>query len=298
MIAVAGTAMILAGIGIFAIKQSQYNSFDFQLAQAESEFSNKDYESALKYLDRALSLNAESVEANILAAKIYMLKEDTDTARSILLTVIKSDPKSVSAYGELLRLYEKEENVEEIRKLMDACDVEKIKEYYSDYISVLPLVTKESGSYEELITVEFSDVEEGSKIYYTLDGSDPTADSTLYEGSIALEEGNTELRYIAYNAKGIPSETGDELYKITLKAPEPPTITPTSGEYEYYQSITVIVPEGCKAYYAFDEEPTTDSTLYTGPVDMPYNEHIFSAILVDENGKISTPASETFVMYE
>ena len=105
-------------------------------------------------------------------------------------------------------------------------------------------------------------------------------------------------KYIAYNAKGIPSDIGTESYTIAFKEPNAPRITPASGQYEYARTIQVFVPSECTAYYAFDETVTTNSTKYTGPVQMPSGEHIFSAVLVDENGKVSSPASATYVLYE
>ncbi|MFQ7550348.1 MAG: tetratricopeptide repeat protein [Blautia marasmi] len=79
--------------------QKQYNSFDFQMAQAESEFSNKDYDTALKYLERALNLQPDSTEANILQAKIYLKNQEEDKALAILVAAISNAPDSVSAYG-------------------------------------------------------------------------------------------------------------------------------------------------------------------------------------------------------
>ena len=101
------TAVVAAaGLGMFFVYQSQHNSFDFQMAQAETKFSNKDYESALKYIERALSLNPKSAEANVLEAKIYLKEDNESAALSILLSVVEEHPDSVNAYGELLRLYE------------------------------------------------------------------------------------------------------------------------------------------------------------------------------------------------
>ena len=68
------------------------------------------------------------------------------------------------------------------------------------------------------------------------------------------------------------------------------------GQYEDSMTIKVYVPSGCTAYYEFNGTPTTDSTEYTGPVSMPVGE-IFSAIIVDENGKIQS-GSATYVIYQ
>lgn len=88
----AGTAAAVAvvvGAGLFFVYQTQINSFDFQMAQAETEFSNKAYSEALKYVERALSLNPDSAEANILEAKIYLKEGNEEAALSILLSVVE-----------------------------------------------------------------------------------------------------------------------------------------------------------------------------------------------------------------
>ena len=89
-------------------------------------------------------------------------------------------------------------------------------------------------------------------------------------------------------------------YTVELARPDPPQIAPSSGEYTTAMdtSIYVIVPEGCTAYYAFDERPTVNSTEYTGPVSMKAGTHIFYAIIQDENGKVSAAASATYTLTE
>lgn len=296
-----GAAAAFCAIAWFAIYQTQYNSFDIQMAQAESEFSNKDYKHAMKYLERALELQPNNAEANILQAKIYLVNGEEEKALATLLAAIETSPDSVSAYGELLRLYEKQENYPAIKELMDSCIYSNIKERYAPYICSLPVVSLDGGVYEKKQTIHFTAMENGTRIYYTLDGTIPDENSTLYNENLGIsldKEGDYILKYIAYNAKGIPSDIGTESYTIAFKEPNAPRITPASGQYEYARTIQVFVPSECTAYYAFDETVTTNSTKYTGPVQMPSGEHIFSAVLVDENGKVSSPASATYVLYE
>ena len=42
---------------------------------------------------------------------------------------------------------------------------------------------------------------------------------------------------------------------IVLNAPKAPKVTPKSGDYNKKTEIKITVPDGCKAYYAFDSEP-------------------------------------------
>lgn len=293
---VAAVAAICAG-GMFFVYHTQKNSFDFQMAQAETKFSNKDYDNALKYLDRALSLKPESAEAKILEAKICLKEDDEDAALRILLSVIEENPDSTSAYGELLRLYKQNEKYDEIKKIMDKAP-DEMKNTYQDYICKLPLPSVTEGTYIEETEIEFLNVPENSEIYYTLDGKKPDKKSKKYEKPIELdEEGTYTLKYIAYNQKSIPSDIGEARYTISFEAPDAPKISPSSAKYEYQTSIIVTAKPGCTIYYAFDEEPTIESDVYTGPISMKEGEHTFQAIAVDERGKVSDIASRIYVYY-
>ncbi len=294
---VVGALVIAAGAGLFYIYQTQINSFDFQLAQAETEFSNKDYENALKYTEKALELNPDSPEAQVLEAKIYLKQGNEKAAESMLLSIVSAYPDNTSAYGELLRFYEQKENYEAIRDVMEEAS-DEMKETYQTYVCQLPEISKEGGTYAEELSLTFTDIPRNGEVYYPLDGSRPDRNSTKYEGAISLEEeGSFVLRYVAYNQKSIPSQVGEQEYTIQFGLPDKPMIAPVSGRYESSTSIIVTAPEGCTVYYAFDQEPTLESEKYTEPLPMPQGEHTFSAIAVDKRGKVSAVASEVYVYY-
>lgn len=292
----AAAAAVAVGAGLFFMYQTQLHSFDFQMAQAETKFSNKDYSEALKYVERALALNPESAEANILEAKIYLKEGNEEAALSILQSVTESHPDSTNAYGELLRLYEKNEEYDKIKELMNHAS-DSMREKYQSYVCELPAVSKKGGSYSEELELRLN-VPLGTTVYYTLDGSTPDSGSLQYEDSIFLEEEGTHtLKYYACNEKGIPSDVGEETYRLTFEAPEKPQIAPPSDKYEYAAEIIVTAEEGCDIYYAFDAEPTIESEKYTGPITMPEGEHTFSAIAVDSRGKVSQISSAIYVFY-
>jgi hypothetical protein len=182
-----------------------------------------------------------------------------------------------------------------IKNLMDDCESETVRTSYADYICSSPAFSPAEGTYKTKIQVSLS-ADEGDTVYYTTDGTDPTESSTVYKNPIATSEGRNEIRAIAINEKGIKSDVVLHVYNVTLVRPNPPAVTPASGDYTAGTTITVTVPSGCKAYYAFDATPTINSTLYTVPVKMTSGTHIFSVIIQDENGKISIPTSETYVV--
>ena len=78
-----------------------------------------------------------------------------------------------------------------------------------------PVVTPDSGSIktETRITVES---EEDTKVYYTTDGSDPTADSKEYTGPITIPLGTSRYKFIAVGSTGKTSEITEAEYTYTI----------------------------------------------------------------------------------
>ena len=72
-------------------------------------------------------------------------------------------------------------------------------------------------------------------------------------------------------------------------------MTPSTGQYDSATEITINVPDGYTAYYTMDEtEPSTSSTMYTGPIEMPEGTTIFKAILVNAKGRTSAITTRNY----
>lgn len=278
-----------------------YHSYDYQFSMAETNYSNHEYETALEFADRAIALMPEDEDAYLLKAQILCKQDDADGAETILLGVIEKDSGSVAAYGQLIKFYEDERDYDSLKTLVTGITDDTVKARYQSYLPAEVSASQPPGEYDELITVElYTKTDQECSIYYTLDGSDPMLLQNLYETGIVLEEGTTTIRAAAVNEKHVVGDTESYTYEIELPSPEVPTISPVSGEYDQTTktSITVEVPEGCTAYYSFDEKPTRESTIYSAPVDMPEGEHTFYVMLVNEYGKESYPGSATYVLKE
>ena len=293
-------ALAAAVIVLFAVKAANElknnNSFEYQLKKAETSYSNSDYDSALEYVTRALALDGSNLDARMLLAQIYDKTGDSERAAEEFLKIIKDNPDYDPAYGQLIKVYEELKQPEKIKELLDGCAYEEIREKYKSYLCEAPAFSLEAGLYDELQSLEIT-AEAGTTIYYTTDGTAPDISGNQYLSAIKLEEGKTTVRAVAVNEYGIASEEAKAEYTINLKIPSAPKISPSDGTYtsKIVPKITVTVPEGYKAYYAFDERPTKASTLYTDPVEMLEGAHIFYAILVNEAGTASRAASATYV---
>lgn len=308
VITLAVSAIVLLSIAAFAVgmkvrmEKQNYNDFNYQMRMADTAFSNQKYEESYKFIQRAVTLNGEDVDAQLLMAQVLVNLSKEDQAVRTLLKVIEKHPDHVAAYGQLIKLYYNREQTAEIKKLLDQCEDEEIRKKYSGYISQVPVFGLPSGTYTDEKKLQLYAKDEGDEIHYTLDGSEPTKDSALYTESIPLQEGTTTVKAIAVNRKGIASDVVSQQYTVEFAPPNPPQISPSSGKFTTNMDtkIYIIVPEGCTAYYSFDEKPTNNNRgmLYeeNKPVDMPKGTHTFYAVLVDAHGKMGYPGSAIYTL--
>lgn len=229
---------------------------------------------------------------------VYKKIEGSDANMiEVLKKMIEIEPEKIDNYEELLVLYDRNGMINEIEALIKSVEGTGIAAQLTGYSFVGPEFNYESGSYDQFLYISLSN-SNGFKMYYTLDGSNPTVTSTEYTEPFEIaNEGETIVKAISVNEKGITSSVVEKKFNITLSTLVAPTVTPESGNYDSVQQITVSVPEGMKAYYTIDEDgtiPTTSSTEYTGPIDMPVGKSLFSVIVVNEQGVSSSVTQKVY----
>ncbi|MDO4275980.1 MAG: chitobiase/beta-hexosaminidase C-terminal domain-containing protein [Eubacteriales bacterium] len=284
----------LAAIVIVLLCYRQLHTFSALYMRADKAFAKEKYDSALGYTEMALEKEPDNLSANLLLAKILEKQGDTKSAVMVLQPMIKLYADSETLYKTMVRYLSAEGRPGEIKKILNSCESQKVLEACSEYVCMEPVSSLPPGTYTSVRTVELS--AEYDRIYYTLDGTMPTQQSMKYDSPIILPEGTTELNAFGINNKNIPSDIITRKYVIVLNSPEPPEITPESGNYTENTKIEVKVPDGCRAYYAFDQIPTASSTEYERPISMPQGSHVFNAILVAANGKVSETSSREFYL--
>ncbi len=132
-----------------------------------------------------------------------------------------------------------------------------------------PTFTPAAGEYTAAQSVEIACATEGAGIYYTTDGTDPTAASTAYTAAIAVGETMT-IKAIAVKEGMTDSEIVSAAYTINIPSEQvaTPTFTPAAGEYTAAQSVEIAcATEGAAIYYTTDgTDPTAASTAYTAAI--------------------------------
>ncbi|HEX4321831.1 MAG TPA: chitobiase/beta-hexosaminidase C-terminal domain-containing protein, partial [Acidobacteriaceae bacterium] len=149
----------------------------------------------------------------------------------------------------------------------------------SAYIINLPLAatptfSPAAGTYTTAQSVSITDTTPGATIYYTTNGTTPTAASTVYSTAIPVSSTET-IQAIAIATGYTNSAVASATYNITPPAATP-TFSPAGGTYATAQSVTITdTTPGAAIYYTTDGTvPSASSTLYTAPIEVNVSETI------------------------
>lgn len=129
---------------------------------------------------------------------------------------------------------------------------------------VTPVISPDSGTYSTSQMINIVCNTPGAKIYYTTDGSMPTAGSSLYITPFTLPASAT-VKAIAIKTGVKNSTVASNSYNYQVGMPE---VSPQSGTYFTDQAVSIAcVTPGSILYFTIDgTTPTTASYRYTNPI--------------------------------
>lgn len=267
------------------------NSYTGRVKKGYRLLTSKEYDEALMCFEKAVSGNEKRSEAYKGMADVYIEQEDLEKAELVYSKAVSAQASNVEIYRAAIQFYVETNQKHKIPLLLDQCSSDKVLTELEAYITDVPEFSlDENEEFDDVQSLELTG--NGKAIYYTTDGTDPTASSTKYTKMIKLDEGKTEIRAISVNKKGIPSLVVSKTYTVEFPIEDAPSVTPSTGQYDSDQKIEVIVPDKYKAYYTTDgsnpdPENNPATKEYTGPIDMPEGNTIFNVVLVDQKGRIS-----------
>ena len=286
--------VVLAGAGFYVIYQNSYNGI---MKKAQKAAQSKDYTTAEAYYKQAISKNTKKADAYTGLADVYLLQDKTDEGTTLFEEAVSKQSGNVELYKACMDFYLKSDQNMKIPELLDSVS-DSMLEKLSDYVVDEPKFSLEdSMTYDDVQKLLLT--ADKDTIYYTTDGTDPDLTSTKYTSEgIQISEGETTIKAIAVNKKGVPSSISKKIYTVEFPVEDAPAVSPSTGQYDEAVQIEVKVPEGYTAYYTTDgTDPTTASTKYTGPIDMPKGETLFKVVLVNGKGRMSGITTRNY-MYD
>ncbi len=283
------------------LNESSKFTEQYNVAKAYYEGDNKKdaIEETLKAIEIA-TINSETLKGRMLLHDVYVRFEvmDEDYIENLLkiVEIGTSDTKYSEA---ILDYYYTNEMFVEFNSHMEVLEKGVLTDEMKKYLPSTPVANYDGEKhYNEYLQIELK-TDEGCKIYYTMDDSDPKTSKVVFEYSEPINldiEGTHYIKAFAEDENGIKSEVYKVTYVIENVEMSGPVVTPGSGVLDDYAMIEVTVPEGCKVYYTTDgeTEPTAKSTQYTEPIELPYGVSDFWFVAIDEEGNVSNITKRTY----
>ncbi len=127
-----------------------------------------------------------------------------------------------------------------------------------------PTISPGTNTYNNDVSVTLSSSQSGATVRYTLDGSDPTASSTLYSAPLSITSAKT-IKAKAFHPDYTTSPTASADYTFVTATP---TLNPAAGTYTTAQNVSLsTATSGATIRYTTDgSTPTTASTPYASPI--------------------------------
>jgi parallel beta-helix repeat protein len=151
----------------------------------------------------------------------------------------------------------------------------QIINYAIDTTSPTVTVNRVGGlynTYQNVTLIAKDNFDPNPVAYYTTDGSDPQVNGIQYTGSIAITNA-TILRYVAVDSAGNWGTAYTQNYTINTLAV---TASLSGGIYNATQIVNLTATGNLDSnptiYYSINgSDPTTSSTVYTGPITLQMN---------------------------
>jgi hypothetical protein len=159
-----------------------------------------------------------------------------------------------------------------------------------------PAFSVNSGTYTGAQYVTISDSTSGAVIYYTTNGTLPTAASALYTGTINVGSSET-INAIAIATGYANSQVNSATYTIQTGTPTAaPSISPAGGLFYNATPATIAAASGATIYYTLDgSTPSTASAIYSGPITISSSETLSAAAAL-KGGPLSSITVASFTL--
>jgi len=158
-----------------------------------------------------------------------------------------------------------------------------------------PVFSPDESSFYGSVTVTIADSTAGSTIYYTTNGTNPSASSAEYTGPLTFTV-STNLKAIGVAAGLTNSAIAENKYDLLTQAATP-TFSPAAGTYSTAQTVTIsdATPNATIYYTTNGTTPTTSSTVYTGAITVQSTTTV-KAIAVASGVTNSSVGSATYTI--
>jgi O-glycosyl hydrolase len=224
-----------------------------------------------------------------------VIMSDSTTGSAIYYTLDGSTPTTASAKYSSALTISTTTTVTAIAVAPSYTNSQPASATYS-ILAATPTFTPAAGAYTSAQAISIADTTTGASIYYTLDGTTPTASSIKYTSPFVVSA-TTTVSAIAIASGLSNSAVASALYTISLPAAATPVYSPMAGTYTSAQTVSISDGSaGATIYYTLDgSTPTVSSARYTAALSVSATTTI-NSIAVASGYTTSAIASGTFTI--
>ena len=175
-----------------------YGSFIQALSQS-------DVKTAKKCLEQGMSIGSDNLSDRFWLAWLCGQQGNPEEQIEILQQILDVDDQNVYACRELIRVYVEAGDFEGLHTFYEACAGSSISFLFADYLVEEPVIEVPSEPMFEgdAFTICAGD---GQNVYYTMDGSSPVTNGTLYYIPVVTGAVDYTIQAVACNEKGYYSK--------------------------------------------------------------------------------------------
>ena len=256
------------------------------------------YEEAIAYMDSVIEKAPDNVVYRFKLGEIYLKQGNIDRALEIYKGIVGNAEytldEQIAAVEYIIKYYTVTENYLEIAEYLETVQDENIKMAFMEYMSGTVEFNRPEGTYATMITLKLNSDGIGT-IYYTTDGTEPNADSQVFQNTIFLEPGDNVISAVFINDYGVASPVVTKKYFIESRKVSPPEILTYSGTYNCPVKIQIAQNSESTIYYTDDgSTPTRNSKKYTGEFYIPYGKSVYKFVAIGYNGDSSDVVTRNF----
>jgi len=287
--------LTVLAVGGYTIWQ---NSTFFHEMLMDYHMEEGDHDKAVSYMHAIVERHPDNLSNTFRLCEMYKEIGKVEEAQKLYHKILDDNRytlnQQVEAAGQIIQYYEQKKQYEEISAFLTSLESKEIQLAFLDYMSTTVEFSQPEGTYASLITLKLSGKGLGS-IYYTTDGTVPTKDSELFQGTIFLEAGKNVISAVFINEYGVSGPVVTKTYTIESKQVSPPEVVTYSGTYNCPVLIEIERNSETTIYYTTDgTSPDRNSNLYIGNLYVPLGKSVFKFVAVDDNGKISEIVTRDF----
>ncbi len=162
------------------------------------------YNRAITCYRQAVKLAPDNVNLPIRLAETYVLDGNYSKAEYTLVSAITQNPDSVYLYAALSKVYVEQDKLLDAEQMLRRITSSDVKAQIDALRPATPVVSPESGYYNEYIDVTVTSG--GSPVYVAVNLDYPSMATDAYAGPITLGGGESKLVAIAVGNNGLVSD--------------------------------------------------------------------------------------------